>query len=73
MGIESLPCRSLEQRVDLLHRRCRSGRPADFGELVRLAGGMGEVGEGSRVEVDPWSCSGGGELQRERAVLVSVL
>ena len=73
MGIDNLPRRGLERCVDLLHRRCGSGRLADSGELVRLAGGTGEVGEGSGVEVDLWSCSGGGELLRERAVLIWTL
>ena len=73
MGIDNLPRRSLERCVDLLHRRYRSGRQADSNELVRLVGGTGEVGEGSGVEVGLWSCSGGGELQRERAELVCVL
>ena len=73
MGIDNLPRRGLEWCVDLLHRHCGSGRQADSGELVRLAGGTVEVGEGSGVEVGLWYCSGGGELQREGAVLVCAL
>ena len=50
--MENLPRRGLKRLFALLGRRYGSGQQADSGELARLAGGTGEVGEGFGVEVD---------------------